>query len=270
MPYAFLTPFLICLVVNLWVFVGVWLWQLKSKNAGVIDVFWAVMLAFQACLYMFFSETSTYKKAIICALIVIWALRLAIYLWMRNVGKPEDRRYTLIRTNAKIHPQVKMLFIFLFQWALNTLLATCFYFIFNNTEVYYSLYDKAGIFLLVTATIGEAMADRQLQIFKSNPANEGKILQTGLWAYTRHPNYFFQWLAWVAIFLLSLGTVWGWLALLAPIVMYFMLTKVSGIAYTEEVMAHTKGEAYQKYIQNVPSFFPKLPKDVTRNILEKN
>jgi steroid 5-alpha reductase family enzyme len=119
-------------------------------------------------------------------------------------------------------------------------------------------YAGLGISLLVLA--GESMADRQMRSFKQDPANKGRVCNAGLWRYSRHPNYFFEFLVWVGFALASLGTPWGWTTIICPLLMYYFLTKVTGIPLTEEYAIKSKGEAYREYQRSTSAFIPSPPK----------
>ena len=119
--------------------------------------------------------------------------------------------------------------------------------------------ERLGAGLWLIATLGESVADRQLKNFKSDPANRMKICQVGLWNYSRHPNYFFEWLAWVAFCLMAITAPFGYLSIVSPAVMLYFLIKVTGIKYTEDQMIATRGDAYRRYQQTTSSFIP-LPK----------
>jgi steroid 5-alpha reductase family enzyme len=118
--------------------------------------------------------------------------------------------------------------------------------------------DFAGIAVLLIAVAGEGVADEQLRRFKANPANKGRVCDTGLWSWSRHPNYFFEWLGWIAYPLLAIGTdwAWGWLALSGPAFMYFLLVHVSGIPLLEQQMLKSRGDAFRAYQARVSAFFP--------------
>ncbi len=239
-------------------FVAVYVWQLKSKNAGVVDAVWGIIFPIQAFIYYISIGNFSMKNLIILSLISFWGLRLGIYLAVRNIGKPEDKRYTQIRIDSGSKANQKILVFYLIQVLLAIILFIPVYFIFQNSGSQFSIFDYIGIALFAIAAIGEATADEQLRVFKSKPENKGQIMNQGLWYYSRHPNYFFEWLAWVSIAILSLNVSWGSLAIICPVIMYFLLTKGTGISMTEATILTTKSEKYKIYRASTSAFFPSM------------
>lgn len=251
-------PFFINFLLVFGSFLAVWLWQLKSKNAGVVDALWAIIIPFQALVYLVHSQQFNLRNGIIWALIAFWGFRLGIYLFVRNHGKAEDARYAQIRIDNPQNADLKILKFYIFQAIFSFLLFLPGYWVFNSSGASFSYTDYLGVVFLALGGIGEAVADEQLRRFKANPANKGQIFDKGLWKYTRHPNYFCEWLAWVGIAVLCLSVPFGSLAIASPLVMFYLLTKGTGVSLTEETIMKTKGEKYQKYIASTPAFFPKL------------
>jgi steroid 5-alpha reductase family enzyme len=120
-------------------------------------------------------------------------------------------------------------------------------------------FEIAGLALFLIALTGEALADRQLAAFKRDSANRGRVCDTGLWRYSRHPNYFFEWLVWVAFFVFALGSPWGWVAIIGPASILWLLLRVTGIPMNEEQNLRSRGDAYRRYQQSTSVFVP-LPK----------
>ncbi len=237
-------------------FIAVWAWQLKSKNAGVVDAVWGVIFPIQAVVYYISIANFSIKNLIVLSIISFWGLRLGIYLAVRNIGKPEDKRYAQIRIESGGKANQKILVFYLVQVFLAIILFIPVYFIFQNLRSEFSIFDYLGIALFAIAAIGEASADEQLRVFKSKPENNGQIMNQGLWYYSRHPNYFFEWIAWVSISILSLNVAWGSLAIICPVTMYVLLTKGTGIRMTEATILTTKSEKYKIYMASTSPFFP--------------
>jgi steroid 5-alpha reductase family enzyme len=120
--------------------------------------------------------------------------------------------------------------------------------------------DWLGFSVWLVAILGESLADRQLAAFKADPSNRGKVCSAGLWKFSRHPNYFFEWLVWVALFLFALPAPWGWTTIFAPALMLFFLLRVTGIPYTEQQSLRSRGEAYRSYQRTTSAFVPWFPK----------
>jgi len=129
-----------------------------------------------------------------------------------------------------------------------------------DPRVHLGFTDFLGFALWVVAIGGESLADHQLKRFKSDPANRGRVCASGLWRYSRHPNYFFEWLVWVAFFLFAMPAPWGWTTIFAPALMLFFLLRVTGIPYTEQQSLRSKGDAYRAYQRTTSAFVPWFPK----------
>ena len=129
-----------------------------------------------------------------------------------------------------------------------------------DPRLHVGLAEWLGCALWLVALGGETLADRQLAAFKDDPANRGKVCDSGLWRYSRHPNYFFEWLVWVSFFLFALPSPWGWTTIFAPALMLFFLLRVTGIPYTEQQSLRSKGDAYRAYQRVTSPFIPWFPK----------
>jgi steroid 5-alpha reductase family enzyme len=129
-----------------------------------------------------------------------------------------------------------------------------------DSRIGLSLSDVLGFVVWLVAIMGESLADLQLARFKALPANRGKVCSIGLWRYSRHPNYFFEWLIWVALFLFAAPAEWGWTTILCPAIMLFFLLRVTGIPYTEEQSLRSRGELYREYQRITPVFVPWFPR----------
>ena len=149
-----------------------------------------------------------------------------------------------------------MLRFFYFQAIFALVLSLPFALILVNQTPGLNYFEIAGACLCLVAIVGESTADYQLKSFKKDRSNAGKICMRGLWYYSRHPNYFFEWLVWVGYFIMALGSPLGYLSIICPVVMYYILTQVTGIGYTEASMLKSRGEAFAEYQKTTSSFFP--------------
>ncbi|MFN0049265.1 MAG: DUF1295 domain-containing protein [Cytophagales bacterium] len=244
------------LITILLCFSAVWLWQLKSKNAGVVDALWGFIFPLQAAIYFFAAGNYSLKNILILTAIVFWGLRLCIYLAYRNIGKPEDKRYAEIRFEAGTDANKKIFTFYIIQAALAFILFIPIYFIFLNPSTNIGIFEGVGIALFIISALCEAIADEQLRIFKADKENIGEICDKGLWYYSRHPNYFFEWLVWLSIFIIALGADFGFIAIYMPIFMYYLLTKGTGVRMTEAIILSTKEHKYQTYINTTSAFIP--------------
>lgn len=254
------TPYLIliCLVACCLVMALVWYWAVKINNAGVVDVFWAFNFPLIAILLFFLAEGFQLRKQLICSMVLIAGLRLGIHLWQRVIGhlKVEEGRYQQLRKEWAPHENKKFFWFFQFQAVSNVLLAVPFFLIASNQNPQISFIEYFGIGIWAVAVIAEAIADWQLSQFKKDQSNKGKVCQSGLWNYSRHPNYFFQLLMWIAYFLIALAAPWGWMAISSPLIIAYLLFKVTGIPATEEQALRSKGDLYRQYQQTTSAFIP--------------
>lgn len=251
--------------IALWLmFTVTWLVQLKTKNAAIVDAVWSASFPLLAAIYFILAEGFLLRKVLILAMAVAWGVRLASYLFFRAINHPEDVRYTALREQWGASQNLLMLRFFYLQALLSLGLSLPFALAMHNPSSTIGLIEWAGVALWVIALVGESVADAQLKRFKSKPANKGRICQTGLWNYSRHPNYFFEWLIWVSFFLFALGSPWGWMAILCPAAILFFLLKVTGIPYTEKQMIKLRGQAFIDYQMTTSGFVP-LPKRKLKN-----
>jgi steroid 5-alpha reductase family enzyme len=236
----------------------VWLWSYKIKNAGVVDIFWSYNFPVIAIILLLMAPGFETRKILLCSMVITAGVRLGTHLAVRVLKHlhDEEPRYAQIRKECGANAEVKMAGFFQMQAASNVLLAIPFFIVAMNTSTALSIFEYAGAALWLISVIGEATADQQLANFKKNPANKGKVCDTGLWGYSRHPNYFFEWLMWVSYFVFALGSPYGYLAIISPVIILYLLTKVTGIPATEQQSLRSKGEAFKEYQQKVSVFVP--------------
>jgi steroid 5-alpha reductase family enzyme len=236
----------------------VWLWSYKIKNAGVVDIFWSYNFPVIAIVLLLLAPGFETRKILLCSMVIIAGVRLGTHLAIRVLKHlhDEEPRYAQIRKEWGANAEAKIAGFFQMQAASNVLLAIPFFISAMNTSPELSPFEYAGAALWLISVIGEATADQQLANFKKNPANKGKVCDTGLWGYSRHPNYFFEWLMWVSYFVFALGSPYGYLAVISPAIILYLLTKVTGIPATEQQSLRSKGEAFKKYQQEVSVFVP--------------
>jgi steroid 5-alpha reductase family enzyme len=242
------------------IFTVTWVWQLRTRNAAIVDTVWSASFPMLAMVYFVLVDGYTPRQLLILFMVVIWGMRLAFYLLSRTIGQPEDARYTALRKEWGGNQNILMLRFFYFQAALALMLSVPFALINLNTDPSLKLIEWIGVGIWVIGLSGESLADRQLKIFKSKPENKGKVCDDGLWYYSRHPNYFFEWLIWVAYFVMALGSAWGFLSVICPILMLYFLLKVTGIRYTETHLLKSRGRAYEEYQRTTSSFVPWMKK----------
>jgi steroid 5-alpha reductase family enzyme len=252
-------------LVCLWVFAVLmmslgWLWQRARANAGIIDVLWAGGLAVSAVFFALSGDGAAWPRVILAALGGLWGARLATHLWTRVRGEPEDGRYR----NLRVHwggSQFKFFLFFQFQASLMVLFSLPFLAVGRNPHEFGS-WMLIGIMIWLVSVIGESIADRQLARFRANQANHGRTCRDGLWRYSRHPNYFFEWLHWFAYVWLALGSPVAWLAWAGPAVMYVFVRWISGIPYVETQALRSRGDDYRAYQRSTSMLIPWYPKRI--------
>lgn len=247
-----------CLVSCCVIMALVWLWSYKIKNAGVVDIFWSYNFPVIAIILYWFAPGYEPRKILICTMAVVAGLRLGTHLAIRIVKhlREEEPRYAQIRKEWGKNAEPKMFGFFQMQAVSNVLLAIPFFIVTLNASPEILGIEYTGAVLWVISVAGEAIADQQLANFKNNPSNKGKVCDTGLWAYSRHPNYFFEWLIWVSYFVFALGSPYGYIAIISPAIILYLLLKVTGIPTTEAQSLRSKGDAFKKYQEQVSVFVP--------------
>jgi steroid 5-alpha reductase family enzyme len=234
----------------------------KLKNAGLIDWVWGFSFGLLAAIYCATENGALERKIILLIIVLPWSLRLGSYLLMRwwKEFPTEDKRYHAWRVEWGKSAALNMVGVFYLQGALIIILSVPFALIAADPGGTLTVMDLLGIIAALTGFAGESIADEQLRRFKSNSGNKGKTMMSGLWAYSRHPNYFFESVVWIGIFLVALHAPNGFLSVYVPLLMLILLLKVSGVTLTEQHALKDKGEEYLRYIERVSPFIPWFPK----------
>lgn len=234
----------------------------RIDNYGIVDVAWSYAFAALAAFYALAAPGWPVRRALIAAMAVAWSVRLGTHLAIR-VAKHhphEDTRYAQLRRDWAANFAPKMFGFFQLQAASVVWLGTAFLLAARNPAPALHPLEIAGAALWLVAICGEALADTQLASFKRDPANRGQVCAAGLWRYSRHPNYFFEWLVWVAYFVFALASPWGALAIVGPASILYLLLRVTGIPLAEEQSLRSKGDAYRRYQQTTNAFVPWRPR----------
>jgi steroid 5-alpha reductase family enzyme len=240
---------------------AIWLLSLLTRNASIVDIFWGLGFVLLAAVYFVATDGFFGRKVLITTLVAVWGLRLSLYILWRNWGKGEDYRYRKWREEAGEKFWWTSLFqVFLLQGALLWLIsAPILAAQFNDDPDHFSALDLLGTLVWGVGFCFEAVGDWQLARFKSDPANKGKVMRSGLWAYTRHPNYFGDATLWWGYYLIATGTAGGYWTFFSPILMTVLLLRVSGVALLERTQIETKPQ-YRDYIESTSAFFPWFPR----------
>ncbi|MFN0303839.1 MAG: DUF1295 domain-containing protein [Burkholderiales bacterium] len=235
-----------------------WLLGVIKRDVSIVDSLWSLFFLAGGFVYAISADASGPRVMLMLTLVTLWALRLSVYLTWRNWGESEDRRYQAIRARNDPGFTWKSLYlVFGLQGVLACIIALTLFAALSDPGPL-GVLDYAGATLWGIGFLFETIADRQLARFKADATQQGKVLDTGLWRYTRHPNYFGEATLWWGFFLLALGAG-GWWTLFAPLLMTFLLLKVSGVALLE-VDIHERRPAYRAYIHRTNAFVPWRPR----------
>lgn len=235
---------------------GVLAWALATakRNAGLVDIFWSLFFLLSAALLYARVEDASLRATLLLALVAAWALRLAGYLFVRNWGKAEDHRYQAIRARNEPGFAWKSLYLVFglqagLAWIIAAPLAAAI-----APPAPLGALDALGFGLALFGLAFETVADAQLARFKADPASAGKVMDQGLWRYSRHPNYFGECCVWWGLFLVACGAGGAWTAF-SPLLMTLLLLKVSGVALLEKDIGERR-PAYRDYVARTNAFVP--------------
>lgn len=237
----------------------VWAWQRRTRNAGAVDVAWALMLGIAALYFGWIGDGDMRGRVLIATMGGLWGFRLGLHLCARVLSEPEDGRYAYLRAHWQ-GDQLKFFAFFLFQAGLTVLFALPFLAVAQNPVAPSLGAIVAAVGLWLLSALGETLADRQLARFRADPGNRGRTCRAGLWRYSRHPNYFFEWLHWFAYVILALGSPLFWFSAAGPLVMFLSLRYVTGIPFVEAQSLRSRGDDYRAYQRQTNAFFPWWPR----------
>jgi steroid 5-alpha reductase family enzyme len=243
--------------------IGAWLIAILTGRSGWIDAIWSFATgAFGAAAAMIPLANSqiSMRQVLVAILALFWSLRLGLHISIRTARGGDDPRYKQLREEwggsfkRRLFWFLQIQALAAFALALSIMLAA------HNPAPGLGIADWTGFAVLIVAIVGETIADRQLSAFRSNPANKGKVCDVGLWGISRHPNYFFEWLGWLAYAIVAIDLTgaypWGWLAIAGPLLMYWLLVHASGIPPLEAHMLRSRGKAFRDYQRRVNPFWP--------------
>lgn len=231
-----------------------WIVSLYRHDVSIVDSLWSLLFLALCTTYYLSYEFSTQRGLIVLTLVAAWAIRLSAYITWRNWGEPEDARYQAMRRRHSPHFALKSLgIVFTLQgvlaWVISLPLLAA-----TTGSLPLNMFDLLGIALVVFGVLFEGIADAQLAAFKANPGNRGQVMDRGLWRYTRHPNYFGECCVWWGFYLFAVATG-GWWSVLSPLLMTFLLLRVSGVTLLEKDIVERR-PAYREYMQRTNAFFP--------------
>ena len=241
-----------------------WAVQRGLNNGGWTDVFWTFGTGLTCGAAALepggLPPGAGWRHVLVAAMVLLWAARLGFYVARRVASSPEDVRYATMRKAAGAAFQRQMFRLLIVQGPVTGLLAVSIIFASRQPAPHFRLWDLLGLLILAGAIAGEDLADRQMKRFKKDPANQGKICETGLWARSRHPNYLFEFLGWFAYPVIGITTAnaWSLLSLLAPALMFVVLRYATGVPPLEAAMLRSKGDAYRRYQDRAGAIFPRF------------
>lgn len=239
----------------------VWLISLPLRDVSIIDLMWGSGFVVVTWCSLFLTQAFHLWAWILVGCVTLWGVRLSGYLVWRNLGKPEDFRYRQMRKkNGRWFPLLSLLIVFWLQgaimWIVSLPVQTA---MLVSESDGMNLIAGVGVLIWLIGLMFESIGDFQLAKFKSNPVNEGKVLDSGLWRYTRHPNYFGDFLIWWGLYFIAFGDGCYWWTIIGPVMMSIFLMHVSGVTLLEKSLKDRKPE-YANYIARTSAFFPAPPR----------
>lgn len=233
-----------------------WVVSLIRNDVSIVDSLWSLMFLAMLALYGLMSDAIGARGWLILTMVAVWAIRLSAFISIRNHGKPEDHRYQTIRKNNEPNFRFKSLYIvFWLQAGLAGFIAMPLL-VAASGDSPLGWLDALGVFLWAFGMYFEVVGDQQLKAFRADSNNQGKVLDTGLWGLSRHPNYFGEFTLWWGYYCLALAAG-GWWTIVSPLLMSVLLLKVSGVALLESDIEERRPD-YARYIKNTNAFFPGL------------
>jgi steroid 5-alpha reductase family enzyme len=237
----------------------IWVISLMKKDMSIVDIGWGLGFVLLACVHLYRIESISPRLFLIAWLIGIWGFRLALHIGVRNHGKGEDPRYAAWRSDWGANTWwISYFKVFILQGVLMLIIASPLHVVLSSSNNTGSWTDSAGTLLWLTGFLIESIGDWQLFRFKKNPLNKGKIMDVGLWRYSRHPNYFGETLVWWGIFVVAIGAGNWYISLLGPLLITFLLLRVSGVTLLEK--RYEGNDRYAEYKRKTSPFIPLPPK----------
>ena len=255
---AMLPPLAASAVLVIGVMFATWLAGKAINNYSIVDPVWSFLFGPVAVTYAVMGNGDPTRRIVLAVMVAFWSLRLGSHLARRiaNEHPDEDRRYAALRAEWGDRANGRMLGFYLLQGLLIVVLSAPYLLPVFNVEKAFHPMELIGLSIFAAALIGETISDAQLAQFKRSASGNGAVCEVGLWRYSRHPNYFFEWLIWVGFATFALPSPGGWIGLIAPLLMLHFLLNVTGIPMTEELAVARKGDAYRRYQQSTSRFVP--------------
>jgi steroid 5-alpha reductase family enzyme len=264
MPDDILTLTLLSATIIVGFWLALWIVSLIIRDSSIGDPLYSLSMAVVAVVFYFVCHGNVHRQRLVLVLTLIWALRLALHIGWRNWGH-EDPRYVRLRAHAqslgKNYALYSLTHVFLSLGAAGSIAISFPLFLAQRgpESVGLGAFALIGVILFILGLTLETVADVQLARFKRDPANHNKIMQSGLWRYTRHPNYFGESLVWIGFFLIAAETPWGWLSIVSPLTLLWILLGPMGIGLVERRMRKKRPEAFADYARRTSAFVPWFP-----------
>lgn len=239
---------------------ALWLLQLRTHDASHVDVGWAIEIALVATLYAFLADGDVGHRLLVALLASIWGWRLGLYLLFdRVLGKEEDGRYRALREKWGDRANRNLFLFFQFQAVFVVFFSVPYLLIGLDPEKGFGPLELIGVALWAIGNAGAIAADRQLASWRADPENRGRTARAGLWSWSRHPNYFFEWITWCGVAVIATAAPWGWVAWIVPAGLLFLLFRVTGIPATEAQARRSRPD-YAEYQRTTSVFVPLPPR----------
>jgi steroid 5-alpha reductase family enzyme len=254
----------------IWLFLAItlfitWIVAVKQKRGGIVDCVWTFSLGGCSLIWIILNaDILHWPRAIILAtLSSLWAYRLGTHLFKRIRREKEDERYAKLILHWGDNWKIQLLIFYQIQALASVMLSSAFWTVTTNIAPL-GVMDIIAIFIAIFAILGETVADKQLEEFRSTTYGKNAgVCKSGFWRYTRHPNYFFEWLYWCSFIFLSIHSNYWYISLIAPLAIYYFLTKASGIPYAEKQSLARRGNEYRQYQKETSPFFPWFYKKIS-------
>ncbi|MEO6199182.1 MAG: DUF1295 domain-containing protein [Sphingomicrobium sp.] len=241
-------------------------WSIARRpgKSGWTDTIWSYATGAGGIIAALAASGPIERRLLVAVMIGGWSLRLGTHILKRTLKGKDDPRYAELKREWGAAWEAKLFRFLMIQAAAGWVLLLSILAAASNPAPALAWSDWAGLALLLASVAGAGIADRQLRAFAAEPVNKGKVMDEGLWAWSRHPNYFFEWTGWFAYALIAIGPAlgwpWGWVALSGPAFIYWLLVRASGIPPTEAHMLRSRGGSFRSYQKRVNAFFPGPPK----------
>ena len=230
----------------------------KARLMAIVDTLWTGGLGLSAFIYHSLSGLESIRSWAVLLVVLFWSFRLSYHLFKDRVfAGHEDPRYKSLAEHWGRRASINFYFLFLAQIVFIALFLIPVITAMQNPVPHWSWIDTLAVGIAVFALVGEAIADRQLAAFRADPGNQGQVCQNGFWRYSRHPNYFFEWLYWFTYVAFALGVPSAWVG---PVAMYLFLRFLTGVPYAERSSLKSRGDAYRQYQSTTNAFFPWIPR----------